>query len=95
MSTVETATADDLRRLPYGFQDLEVFHVEETDEWSYYAKWEGKTVSSNHPTGPWFFEDEEREITKADWNVLYPGYEHIKEYSHLGGKIYNPKLDEH
>jgi Retrotransposon gag protein len=95
MSTVETATADDLCRLPYGFQDLEVFHVEETDEWSYYAKWEGKTVSSNHPTGPWFFEDEEQEITKEDWNTLYPGYEHIKEYSHIGGKIYNLKLNEH
>jgi hypothetical protein len=59
MSTVEPATADDLRCLPYGFQDLDVFHNNETDEWSYYAKWEGESVSSHHPIGPWFFEDKD------------------------------------
>jgi hypothetical protein len=95
MSTVVKPTPDHLRRLPYGFQDLEIFYIEPADEWSYYAKWEGKSVSSSDLSGPWFFEDEEREITKEDWNALYPGYEHIKEYSHLGGKIYNSKLGEH
>jgi hypothetical protein len=95
MSTVEPATADDLRCLPYGFQDLDVFHNNETDEWSYYAKWEGESVSSHHPIGPWFFEDKDWEITKEDWNALYPGYEHITKYSYLGGKIYNAKLKEY
>ena len=94
-STVIPATDKDLRCLPYGFQDLEVFHVEETDEWSYYTKWEGKPVSSHHPSGPWYFEDEDQAITKEDWNALYPGYEHIIEYSHLGGKVYSLKIGEY
>jgi hypothetical protein len=94
MSTVVKPTPDHLRHLPYGFQDLEIFYIEPADEWSYYAKWEGKSVSSSDLSGPWFFKDEEREITKEDWNALYPGYEHIKEYSNLGGKIYNLKLGE-
>jgi hypothetical protein len=93
MSTIETPTTEDLRHLPYGFQDLEVFYVKETDEWSYYAKWEGKPVSSHHPSGPWYFEDDEREITKEDWNTLYPGYEHIDPEGYLGGKAYSSKLN--
>jgi hypothetical protein len=93
MSKVIPATDKDLHRLPYGFQDLEIFYVNETDEWSYYAKWEGKPVSSHHPSGPWFFEDEDQEITKEDWNALYPGYEHIVEESHLGGKVYSSKIN--
>jgi hypothetical protein len=93
MSTVVKPTPDHLRRLPYEFQDLEIFHIKSTDEWSYYAKWEGKSVSSQNLSGPWFFEDEEREITVEDWNALYPGYEHITPEGHLGGKAYSSKLN--
>jgi hypothetical protein len=93
MSTVVKPTPDHLKRLPYGFQDLEIFYIEPTDEWSYYAKWEGKSVSSSDLSGPWFFEDKEREITLEDWNALYPGYEHITPEGHLGGKAYSSKLN--
>ena len=48
MSTVVKPTPDHLKRLPYGFQDLEIFYIEPADKWSYYAKWEGKSVSSSN-----------------------------------------------
>jgi len=80
-----TEEEDDL--IPIYFYDSYI----SLDDHTFFATWNGRTVTSMNRQFPWVFEDTGIQVTDKDYELVYPNFTKLQEvdYHYLHGRYHN------